>query len=137
MDTRLAAWLIAGLCGSAAHAANIYILSSGDANLDAATLASLQAHGHTGTIGVPYSSFDGTQSLAGYQAVYFQANVNWAGTDMPAPGQNLLASFLSAGGGLVTCEWVIWKVGAQLELQTLAPPPARRADQIGRASCRE
>src|SRR5262245_30139217 len=95
--------------GSGAHAANVYILSSGDPLVDAAVQATLQAGGHTSTLGVPYTAFDGTQSLAGFQAVYFQANANWTGGDMPAAGQTLLLNFVNGGGGLVTCEWVLWK----------------------------
>jgi hypothetical protein len=107
----------------AALGTNVYVLSSGDATLDAAVRQALVAGGHTATVGVPYTMFDGTQSLAGFGAVYFQANVNWGDGDMPVAGQSALLSFVSGGGGLVTSEWVAWKMGV-VQLQTLAPAMA-------------
>jgi len=42
------------------HAANVYILSSGDPTLDSVVQSTLQARGHSATIGVQFSSFDGS-----------------------------------------------------------------------------
>ena len=113
--------VVAALLASSTQAANVYILSSDSAAIDNAVVSTLQALGHTATIGVPYYSFDGSQSLAGFQAVYLQANSNWTSPNMPAAGQSQLLSFITAGGGLVTCEWTIWKAAAQSNFQIIAP----------------
>src|SRR5436190_8947991 len=57
--------------------ANVYMLSSGDATTDNAAVAALTAHGHTVTIGLPYTAFDGTADLSAFQTVYLQCNANW------------------------------------------------------------
>ncbi len=91
-----------------ARAENIYVMSSGNAATDNAVVATLQAYGHNVTLGVQYTQFDGSQSLAGIDVVYLQANYNWAAGDMPTAGQTALLNFINNGGGLVTCEWVIY-----------------------------
>ncbi len=121
MNARTTSLLAGAALTTAAHAANVYIMSSGDAGIDAAASAALLARGHTPTVGVAFSAFDGTQSLSGFRAVYLQANFNWTGPDMPAAGQAQLLSFINAGGGLITTEWVIWKAAAQSEFQVIAP----------------
>lgn len=95
-----------------ALAANVYVMSSGDAATDAAAMADMARFAHNATLGVNYTQFDGTQNLTGYDCVYLQANYNWGWGDMPLPGQEALASYVNGGGGLVTCEWVMWKTSA-------------------------
>jgi len=72
-------------------------------------------------VGVDFTGFDGVQSLAGVDAVFMQANYNYANPDMPIAGQNQLVSFVSQGGGLVTSEWVLWDIAALGKFQTLYP----------------
>jgi hypothetical protein len=104
-----------------AVASNVYIMSSGDSALDALVVSALQARGHTAIIGVQYSGFDGSQSLAGFQTVYLQANENWAAGDMPLAGQTVLLNFVASGGGLVTSEWSVWKAAANSGFALLGP----------------
>jgi hypothetical protein len=118
---RAAAAMASVWLASSAGAVNVYVLSSGDAPTDSAVMATLSAHGHTPTLGVPYTGFDGTQSLAGFHTVYFQANANWGLGDMPAAGQQVIVDFVALGGRLVTSEWVVWKVAAAAQLQTIGP----------------
>jgi hypothetical protein len=115
----IGAGVLASACG-AARAVNVYVMSSGSAAIDSAVVSALTSRGHTATVGVQWVSFDGTQSLAGFQTVYFQCNANWAAGDMPAPGQQALAAWVNGGGRLVTSEWVVWTAGVG-RLATLAP----------------
>jgi hypothetical protein len=98
-----------------AHAADVYVTSSGNAAADGALETILEGLGHNVTIGVSYLDFNGTQSLAGIDTVYLQTNYNWnqAPGDMPDAGQTALVNFVTSGGGLVTNEWTIWKTAAQ------------------------
>ena len=88
-----------------ASAANIYILSSGDAATDNAVVAALTSGGHTCTVGPQFFQFTGSESLADIQTVYLQDNFNWAHGSMPASGQQALIAWVQSGGRLVTCEW--------------------------------
>ncbi|MBA3848681.1 MAG: hypothetical protein C0502_01640 [Opitutus sp.] len=97
----------------------VLILSSGNGTLDTAAQNAFTSAGHTATVGPQYTSFTGAE-LSGVQAVLFLANANWNSGDMPLAGQTALANFVSAGGGLITGEWVNWKVGSG-SLTTLAP----------------
>ena len=109
MKTSVTASLcVSALMTAGAGAANIYMLSSTDPMTDDAAAAALTSRGHTVTIGLPYSSFDGTADLTGFQTVYLQANFNWTGTNMPDAGQQQLIDWVNAGGRLVTGEWVIY-----------------------------
>jgi hypothetical protein len=109
-----AALLLAG----SALAARVYVMSSGFVDHDNTVVASLTAAGHVPVVGVEYWQFDGSVSLAGYDAVFLQANYNWTSGDMPIQGQNQLLSYISAGGGMVTSEWTLWKaaVGSYQDL---------------------
>jgi hypothetical protein len=96
------ALMLGGL--SRATAANILVLSTGNAQVDSA----IQGGGHTVDIGPPYTEFTGT-SLPNYDAVVLVPSFNYAAGDMPEAGQNALNYFVSvAGGGLVTGEWTVW-----------------------------
>jgi hypothetical protein len=114
-----AAVLALTTAGTAA-AAGVYVTSSGNATFDTALVAALTSYGHSVTLGVPFTAFDGTQSLAGIQAVYLQANYNWNTGNMPAAGQTALANFVNNGGGLVTNEWILWKTAAEGAFSTLS-----------------
>ena len=97
----------------------VLILSSGDSALDTAAQNVFTSAGHTATIGPQYTTFTGAE-LSGVQTVLFLANANWSSGDMPLAGQTALVNFVNGGGGLVTGEWVNWKVGVG-SLSTLAP----------------
>jgi hypothetical protein len=90
----------------AALGANIYMLSSGDTTTDTAAMQALTSRGHTVTVGVQYTAFDGTVDLTGFQTVYLQCNANWTSGVMPNAGQQQLVSWVNSGGRLVTSEWV-------------------------------
>jgi len=106
--------LLLGLLASSnslTQAANIYVTASGQAGFDVNLQRALESFGHSVTLGVPYDQFDGTQNLVGIDAVYLQVNYNWFGGEMPAAGQTALVNFVNQGGGLVTTEWMLWKMG--------------------------
>jgi hypothetical protein len=90
----------------------VLLLSSGDAVLDMQVQTLLQSYGNSVTIGPEYTLFDGTIDLSEYDAVYLQANGNWASGDMPEAGQRQLVNWINCGGGLVTVEWTVWKIGS-------------------------
>ncbi len=102
-----------GLAASAS-ASNVLVLSSGNSALDALVKSTLESRGHTASIGPQYTAFTSAQSLAEYDVVYFQANVNYLAGDMPNSGQTALKAWISAGGGLVTSEWVNYIAGTGL-----------------------
>ena len=106
-----------GLAASAS-ASNVLVLSSGNAALDALVKSTLESRGHTASIGPQYTAFTSSVSLAGYDVVYFQANVNYLAGDMPVSGQTALKTWINAGGGLVTSEWVVNIAGTGM-LQTI------------------
>lgn len=100
---------------------NVYVTDSGNTTADAAVVSLLASFGHTVTLGVPFTAFDGTQSLAGINAVYLQVNYNWNTGDMPTAGQTALVNFINGGGGLVTTEWALWNAATANQFATLAP----------------
>jgi hypothetical protein len=91
-----------------ASAANVYVFSSGDEATDRYLMSTLTGCGHTATLGVQFMNFDGTISLAGYQAVYLQASANWSAGELPAAGALQLRNWVDGGGRLVTSEWVTY-----------------------------
>ncbi len=101
-------------------ATTVYVMSSGYEPQDTAVAAALTGYGHKVVPGVQYWQFDGTQSLAGIDVVYVQANYNYSSPDMPGSGQSALVSYVSEGGGLVTTEWVYWDIAAYGWFSTLA-----------------
>jgi hypothetical protein len=119
MRVRMIVGIVAA-CAGGAGAANVYMLTSGDPVTDDAARQALITRGHTVTVGVAYTAFDGTQSLAGYDTVYLQMSYNWAQGDMPAAGQQALVTWVNGGGRLVTSEWVVWKTGTN-QLTILSP----------------
>jgi hypothetical protein len=106
---------------------HVYVLSSTNVALDDALKAMLESFGHTVTIGVHYTLFDGAVDLTPYDAIYLQANANWSG-DMPRPGQRQLINWVNCGGGLVTVEWTTWKIGSNTFQYIDAIFPAARTN---------
>jgi hypothetical protein len=102
---------LASACG-VSSALTVYVMSSGDAATDTAAVNRLTGAGYTVQLGVQGDAFDGTVNLAGVDAIYLQNNFNWnvAGLLPPAGAQQLTA-WVSAGGRLVTSEWVIYYSG--------------------------
>ena len=118
--SRLSCALFASVgLAATASASNVLVLSSGNSALDALVKSTLESKGHAATIGPQYTDFTSAQSLAGYDVVYFQANANHLAGDMPTSGQTTLKAWISAGGGLVTTEWVNNVAGAGL-LQSIS-----------------
>ncbi len=98
------AWALAGEVSAKA----VLLLSSGNTTLDQQTKTVLQFHGHVVTIGPQYINFTGP-GLTGKHVVLLLANLNWNAGDMPLAGQTALVNFVSAGKGLVTSEWTVYK----------------------------
>ena len=117
MLSTLILFLSAGL--GRANAAVVLLLSTDNADEDAAIQTTLQALGHQVDIGVPYYLFDGTD-VFNYDAVLLVPNYNYASGDMPAAGQTALKDFVSSGHGLLTTEWTMWLQAAYLRLSDLA-----------------
>lgn len=88
-------------------AANVYVLSTGDTDIDASVQATLDDFGHTVLMGVQASEFHSGAALEGYEAVLFLYNRNYANR-MPNDGQTALRDYVLNGGGLVTGEWLIY-----------------------------
>lgn len=96
--------------GSSALADNVYVFSTGNASVDAEYRNALVGAGHTPTTGVPWSAFDGSVSLSGFDAVIMNHSANWGGSSqqVPTAGQQQLVDFVNNGGGLITTEWIIY-----------------------------
>jgi hypothetical protein len=121
---KLSVFAVCGLAvslSSFCEAANVYVLSSGDTLTDDAVVNALTSRGHTVTVGVEYTAFDGTQNLSGFQTVYLQCNANWTSGYMPVAGQQQLVAWVNGGGRLVTSEWVIYYSYANGSFGGLAP----------------
>jgi hypothetical protein len=106
-----------------ANSASVLVLSSGNAAEDTSIEYVLESFGHSVDVGPQYINYNGTTNLAGYQSVVLLTNYNWNALplDMPAAGQTQLLNYVSAGGGLVAGEWLVWKTGAQNVFNTLEP----------------
>lgn len=102
--------LLALLAPALVPAQTVLLLSTGSTTLDNQTRGVLQNGGATVIVGSQYPSLSATE-LAGIDVVLLLPNNNWSGGDMPLGAQNALATFVNAGGGLVTAEWTNWKVG--------------------------
>lgn len=97
------------LTGPAARAVDVLVMSVGLKSIDDAAVAALEAGGHKVTVGPQYFEFTDKVDLGKYGVVYFQANNNWFNGPMPTSGQEALASFIDAGGGMVTSEWATYE----------------------------
>lgn len=105
---KLTSLSLAAALSCSAFGANIYIISSANMAIDNSAVTAMTLAGHNAFVGVAQANFDENISLTGYDAVYLQANYNWAGGNMPLLGQNQLRNFVGNGGGLITCEWSTW-----------------------------
>jgi len=108
-------------------AQRVYLFGTGVAERDTALYSALLAHELQVTLGAPYQTFDGSQSLNGYQvAILVGAGNN---DDMPLDGQQALLDWVSGGHGLVTLEWTLWAVDSAnrfLILRDLLPATYQR-----------
>ena len=108
-------------------AQRVYLFGTGIAERDNALYDALRAHGLQVTLGVPYQTFDGSQSLSGHQVAVLVGTGN--NDDMPLDGQQALLDWVSGGRGLVTLEWTVWAVGSAnrfLILRELLPATYQR-----------
>lgn len=91
--------------------AKVYVLSSGNAGGDAAVMEVLRLGGHLPTLGVPFANFDGSGvNLSQYDAVLPLNNYNWNSGLPHFNGISALIAYVNSGGGLVTCEWLVWNL---------------------------
>lgn len=97
--------LILCLCSVSAHGVNVYVLSSGNNDIDTTVRSTLEDLGHIVHIGVECSQLHGGWTLDGYDTILYLNNWN-ANSTMPDSGQTALQQFVNSGGGLVTAEWV-------------------------------
>lgn len=102
--------VLLGISAMEAGAASVYVMGVGNSTEDTRITNVLTGFGHTVTIGSAYYNFNGSVTLGGYDVVLLMPNYSW-GSDMPAAGQTALVNYVNAGGGLVTSEWTIWKMG--------------------------
>ncbi|MBM4109367.1 MAG: ThuA domain-containing protein [Phycisphaerae bacterium] len=103
----VAAAAIAALgIGPRAHAQNVYVFSTDNinGNVNDALQATLTAQGFNVTMGVRANLFDGSISLAGYDAVFMTCSLFSPFAVPNVAGQQQLVDFVNAGGGLVTSE---------------------------------
>lgn len=70
----------------------------------------LAQYGHTVTLGPHYDAFDGSIDLSGYDAIVLSAAF-YNAPDMPDAGQQSIVDFVANGGGLITGEWLTWRIG--------------------------
>jgi len=104
-----------------ASAVKVYIFSGGDSASDNAVSQAIQDRGHSPSLGIPASSFDGTQvSLTDYDVVVLLDNKFILGR-MPAAGRAALRDYLLAGGRLVTGEYTFVELGTDATLSPLWP----------------
>lgn len=117
MKTRVASVILAAsaalFAANTAAAADVLVLSGGNATNDNEVKSALEGRGFNVTVGPEAASFDGG-GLSGIEAVVLLTNYNWSGNgaSMPDPGETALKSFIQNGGGLITSEWLIWRQGA-------------------------
>lgn len=97
--------LVLCLYSAPAHGVNVYVLSSGNDDIDITVKSTLENLGNTVHIGVECSQLHGGWTLEGYDTILYLNNWN-ANNTMPDSGQTALQQFVNSGGGLVTAEWV-------------------------------
>lgn len=123
--TILSALSLLGILTCAAQ--RVYLFGTGVPERDAALYEALQAHGLQVTQGVPYQTFDGSQSLDGYQVAVLVGT--GYSDDMPIDGQWALLDWVGGGHGLVTLEWTAWSARSSNQLtvlRTLMPATYQR-----------
>jgi len=118
--------LVGGILGlgGPVSGAMIYMTAASDAGEAGAVTAAaglLTGLGATVTVGVTPANFDGTVDLAPYDAVVLNVGAAAAVTAIPTAGEQSLVDFVNAGGGLITCEWLIWNTGGNTVLAAILP----------------
>ncbi len=99
----------------------VYILSGGDPSADNAVSQAIQDRGHSPNLGIPVSSFDGSQvSLSDFDVVVILDNSNRSG-QMSAAGKSALRNYLLGGGRVVTAEWFFYALEGDSILQPVLP----------------
>ena len=104
----------------------VYVVGSGNASGDAAVVDTLRVGGHVPSLGAPIHAFDGVDvDLAAYDAVILLHNYDWT-SDMPVAGQEAIAAYATAGGGVITAEWLVWNLsrGFDVALEPIVPVTA-------------
>jgi hypothetical protein len=82
----------------------------------------LQAIGGITTISTKeWYNYDGVDlSTSNYDLIIPGGNYNWPlDDDMPSAGQNAIVNFVNAGGAMLTCEWIYWRIGVSNTMSTL------------------
>jgi hypothetical protein len=97
---------------TSANAANVYVTASGNVIEDSLVQDTLVANGNSVTVGDAWYQQNGTQSFAGYDVVLLLNNYNWSAGSMSTAGQQSFVDFVNAGGGVVTSEWMVWRIAA-------------------------
>jgi hypothetical protein len=103
---RLSALAVLAASGLAAQAQSVRVLSSGDELVDQAAVALLESAGMTVAMGPEYWALTAEDSFPETDALLVLAGPNWQNAlDMTDAGQEVLADFADAGGGIVFSEW--------------------------------
>lgn len=106
-----------------AQAQSLYVFSTDtpNGNVNSALQTTLTAQGFNVTMGVRANLFDGSISLAGYDAVLMTCSLFSPFAVPTAAGQQQLVDFVNAGGGLVTTEIVHYMHSSFNNFGTLFP----------------
>jgi len=107
IQTTALAVLAAGTI-SPSLAQSVYVLTGGNSSTDQMVANSLRAAGFNVTIGVQTPSWNATQAnLSSYDSLVMLNNINWRGK-MATEGAASIRDYISAGGGLITGEWMAY-----------------------------
>jgi hypothetical protein len=99
----------------------VYILSGGDPSADNAVSQAIQDRGHSPNLGIPVSSFDGSQvALTDFDVVVILDNTN-VSNRMSAAGKSALRNYLLGGGRVVTTEWFLYNLDRDSILAPVLP----------------
>ena len=99
-----------GIRRPAGSSGSVLIIGDGGSENDVSPVVT--AAGYTVTICAQDSHYTGTNPAAtGFNAVILLAGLNYT-TDMPLAGQDSLVAYVSRGGGLMSTEWIAYKVVA-------------------------
>jgi hypothetical protein len=111
------------LAVSPALAADVLVLSSGDADLDGTAVALLETAGHEVTLGHQIWELTGTEDLSAHDSVLALCGPNWSSilSLFSEPAQWMLADYAEAGGGIVFSEWIGYSTRFQTVLAGILP----------------
>lgn len=111
MKTRLLSTLAVASAVGIAQSASIYVFATGNNAHDLQVVNTLNAAGHSATLGQNVAGFINLSVISQYDSVYLQANYNY-GFVWTAAQQQAMVDYVNFGGGLVTAEWVLWMTGS-------------------------